>query len=79
MNIGIQLQFDIGDLEAIKKNHNHDCGECFTQLLSDWLKRSSPTPSWKALIDALTSSAIGIRVNFKPDSPGCYITIMLGN
>ena len=32
--------------------------DCFTEMLSQWLKRSAPSPSWAALHEALKSPII---------------------
>ena len=72
-NIGIQLCFSTGDLEAIEINHVKNCGRCFTNLLTDWIQRNNPIATWKALINALTARTVGIKVNFRQDSQGKYI------
>ena len=33
--------------------------DCFTEMFSRWLKRSTPPPSWSELKDALNSPVIG--------------------
>ena len=33
--------------------------DCFTEMLSCWLKRSTPPPSWSELKEALNSPVIG--------------------
>ena len=33
--------------------------DCFTEMLSCWLKRSTPPPSWSALKEALNSPVVG--------------------
>ena len=33
--------------------------DCFTEMLSHWLSRPSPPPTWSALAKALTSPVIG--------------------
>ena len=63
--IGIQLNFCSGDLAAIKQNHQLDCGDCFTALLTQWLRRSNPTPTWKALVDAMNSHTVKVKVKLE--------------
>ena len=61
-SLGLQLQFNYGDLEAIKKD-KRECSECFTELLNKWLKVSNPAPTWKSMINALNSRSVGILVS----------------
>ena len=63
-NIGCQLSIKIGDLEAIKKD-NHDCGECFTQVLLTWLRKRNPAPTWQSLISALKVPAVGVQIHLR--------------
>ena len=56
--IGIQLDMKTSDLKVIKKNHD-EAGLCFTEMLTDWLKRMNPPPTWEALVDALKSQTVG--------------------
>lgn len=37
-NIGLQLGVDLGTLEAIKKTNNGICDECYTAVLTAWLR-----------------------------------------
>lgn len=75
-NIGIRLNFSSGDLAAIKTD-NHDCGKCFTTILTQWLKRSNPIPTWKALVDAMDTNTVGIKVKLEPK--GIYSTSSLSH
>ena len=43
----------------IEKTHHHVVDDCCTALLEHWLKRTSPPPTWSALINALQSPCIG--------------------
>ena len=56
--IGIQLDMRTSDLKVIKKDHD-EAGLCFTEMLTDWLKRMHPPPTWEALVDALKSQTVG--------------------
>ena len=57
-DIGIELDMKIPRLEAIESNH-HDVGSCLTAMLTDWLKQTTPQPTWEALVDALKSPVVG--------------------
>ena len=60
--IGVQLQINYGTLEAIKKDYRGDCSECLVTLLSTWLRGDDPSPSWKALADALKAPPVQVQV-----------------
>ena len=57
-HIGIQLDMKTSDLKVIKKDYD-DAGLCFTEMLSAWLKRMNPPPTWETLVDALKSPTVG--------------------
>ena len=61
-NIGINLDIDVGTLEAIEKDNMGKSDACFRELLTKWLRRDDPVPSWKTLTDALQSQTVGINV-----------------
>lgn len=50
--IGIHLNIEEGELEAIKYNTKFDCKNCLREMLRIWLRRTDP-PSWSAIADAL--------------------------
>ena len=52
--IGIELGVNIGTLDAIAKNHN-DVEDCLLDLISQWLRGSSPRPTRSTLTMALQS------------------------
>ena len=58
MDIGIELEIKLSRLEAIKSNHS-EVGSCLTAMLTDWLKQTTPQPTWEALINALKSQIVG--------------------
>ena len=60
-HIGLQLSVTIGDLEAIKKDHQ-ESGECLREMLLVWLRKTDPSPTWKALVDALNAPSVGVLV-----------------
>ena len=58
-NIGLELKFNPCDLDAIKINNRENTDECFRELLSTWLKRGDPKPTWASLANALKSQTVG--------------------
>ena len=64
--IGVQLGIDLGTLEAIKKDH-HSSEECFTAMLTTWLRMNDPVPSWRALVNALKSKPVGIHMKIESE------------
>ena len=59
-HIGLQLSVGVGNLQAIKKDHQ-ESGERLTEMLLVWL-RTDPSPTWKALVDALNAPSVGVLV-----------------
>ncbi|XP_064385938.1 uncharacterized protein LOC135334611 isoform X3 [Halichondria panicea] len=58
MSLGLVLGLPVGTLEAIQEaNLTNMPGDCFTELLAEWLK-SSPNPTWSQLVEALRSPII---------------------
>ena len=57
-DIGIEL-LSKNDTDAIKKEKVNDVGGCLTEMLSVYLKRANPEPSWKSIIAALKAKAVG--------------------
>ena len=62
LEIGVQLGIIFGTLEAIREDHPKDCDKCLTELLNTWLKGTNPSPTWKALADALRAKATAVQV-----------------
>lgn len=58
-NIGIELDIDLGTLNAIEKHRKGDPDECLLDMLNMWLKQVDPPPSWESLAEALESVSIG--------------------
>ena len=52
--LGRQLNLRHSDIESIRTNH----GDHFTAMLSQWLTRRNPVPTWKVLIEALKSRPV---------------------
>ena len=59
-NIGIQLEIDTSILDTIKHD-NDNVDSCLTAMLTGWLKQTTPSPTWQALVDALQSPMVGFR------------------
>ena len=46
-------------IQGIRRWKNFVVDDCFTEMLSCWLKRPTPPPSWSELKEALNSPVIG--------------------
>ena len=46
-------------LQDIRTRNRYVVDDCFTEMLSHWLSRPSPPPTWSALVKALASPVIG--------------------
>ena len=57
-DVGIEL-LGKNETDAIKKERANNCGECLTEILSIYLKRSNPEPSWSSIIAALRTRTVG--------------------
>jgi hypothetical protein len=57
-DIGIEL-LSKNDTDAIKKEKGNNVVECLTEMLSVYLKRAEPQPSWRSITAALKSNAVG--------------------
>ena len=58
-HIGIQLDMETSNLQVIKTNCHSEVDMCFTEMLTTWLKRMNPPPTWETLVDALKSQPVG--------------------
>ena len=58
-NCGLALGLTAGTLDAVKKGNIGDCGDCFTEMLKEWLQKVRPPPSWRALCIALEDPSVG--------------------
>ena len=60
-NIGLYLVPPItnGTLDTIKANCRGECGDCLREMLSCWLKKGDPKPSWEAVVAALRNPVVG--------------------
>ena len=57
-NLGLQLQIPTESLNCIRME-NPSMPECLLKLLTVWLERTSPPPTWNILIEALESPPVG--------------------
>ena len=55
LTLGVQLDIDSGTLKRIEQD-GHDVGHCLLELLIEWRKGD---PSWKNIVNALRSNAMG--------------------
>lgn len=60
-NIGIELDLEKNDLDAINATHGSDTDACFREMLSLWLKQTRSLPTWSKLIRALKRPAVGFQ------------------
>ena len=61
MDIGIELNIVKTDLDAIKVAEGGNPKNCLTEMLTLWLKRVDPPPTWSALVTALKRPTIGFQ------------------
>ena len=54
-NLGFNLGIDSGTLDVANKKSDD---EALTFIVKTWLQRSTPTPTWKALIQALRRESL---------------------
>ena len=58
-DLGVQLRMTTSDLDVIKVVNMNDSKKCLRQMLSEWLRKTTPSlPSWQRVVDALCSPAI---------------------
>jgi hypothetical protein len=57
-HIGIEL-LSKNDTDAIKAEKGNNIVDCLTEMLSVYLKRAEPEPSWRSIIAALKAKAVG--------------------
>ena len=77
--IGLQLHFTMSDLEPIEKTKMKDIDDCFIEMLTRWLRRADPLPTWSALVAALKRRMVGFQdlakqVESKFLHPSCNVS-----
>jgi hypothetical protein len=58
MDIGLELNLNICDLDAIRVQNRSDVGQCFTEMLTLWLNQVNPPPTWTQVVAALKEHTI---------------------
>ena len=58
-NLGLQLGVDYDTLAAIRRNFKNETDDCFTEMLSKWLRMTDPPPTYERLIAALEEGVVG--------------------
>lgn len=58
-NLGLRLGLLASVLDAISTRCLQDPEVCLREMLKEWLKRNPQTTTWKVLIRALESTAVG--------------------
>jgi hypothetical protein len=61
MDIGIELNMVKTDLDAIKVAEGGNPKHCLTEMLTLWLKRVDPPPTWSSLVAALKRPTTGYQ------------------
>ena len=56
-DLGLELGVEETTLRVIKQNNPEATKQCFTDMLSEWLKMANP--SWEGLIAALEQPSVG--------------------
>lgn len=56
--LGSQLDVEPGTLDAAKGGSFGDPGEALSGIIKAWLRRSTPIPTWKALVRALRTQSV---------------------
>ena len=59
-NVGLGLGISPDTLDVIDRNHRGDCGDCYRNVLAEWLRRADPSPTWRTLAEALKSPLVGM-------------------
>ena len=59
-DIGVELSLNPHSLRAIRRDYSNNSGDCFNQILQDWLEGCGSEPTWKNLAAALNA----LPVNF---------------
>ena len=57
-NIGLGLGIPVDSLDTINLNNQGNCERCYTKMLTEWLRRASPRPTWSVFAEALRSPSV---------------------
>lgn len=55
----LSLQLDPDELDSIERSCRGSPDDCLTAALKVFLKRANPKPTWKMIVDALSSPSVG--------------------
>ena len=72
-NLGLGLNITPDILNTIKQDNAHKTEDCFTAMLTQWL-REHRQPTWRALAEALSSRSVGyghLAEQILQESEGC--------
>ena len=58
-SVGLQLGVDANTLKGIEEDYNNKSAKCLQQTLMTWLKTYLPSHTWRNVVDALKSNAVG--------------------
>ncbi len=58
-DIGTELDLPIMELGNIRDQHKNDFKVCLGEMVTQWLKRLNPRPTWEALVEALEEPTVG--------------------
>lgn len=58
-SIGIELNIDPNDLDAVKEKHQSDPDKCFIEVLTIWLRGNYSKRVWTTIVNALKAKAVG--------------------
>ena len=61
-SLGVQLQIPFATLISIELDNNHQTSKCLLEMLTVWLQRINPSPTWSVLIEALESPFVDERL-----------------
>ena len=49
------------DLDTINETNHGNVNKCFSEMLTLWLKRVNPPPTWSAMVEALKEPTVGFE------------------
>jgi hypothetical protein len=62
MDIGRELNLKDVDCDAIRATYRGDIGKSFTKMLTLWLIRANPLPTWTEVVAALRGYVVNERI-----------------
>lgn len=70
-NVGLGLGISVASLEAMCSSNQENCERCYTKMLTEWLTRASPKPTWTALAEALRFPSVSMEHLAEQLPPQC--------